>query len=50
MNKKWKKMLIPASFIGVSVGLTYFLFRNEPDKEMLKEEKKTVDTPSRLIQ
>ncbi len=50
MNKKWKKMLIPASFIGVSVGLTYFLFRNEPDKEMLKEEKKTVDTPSRVIQ
>ena len=37
MNKKWKKMLIPASFIGVSVGLTYFLFRNEPDKEMLKK-------------
>lgn len=40
MNKKWKKALLPIGILGAGVGLTYFLFRNQPE---------TIDQKSKKI-
>lgn len=48
MNKKWKKVLIPVSVIGTSVGLTYFLFRDHPEKKNEKAQKELLENSDRV--
>lgn len=39
MAKKAKKILLPLSIVGASLGLTYFLFRDQADKDFPKASK-----------
>ncbi|MHC5268181.1 alpha/beta fold hydrolase [Enterococcus sp. LJL98] len=50
MHKKWKKTLIPLSVVGASVGLTYFLFRNQPEEKKLGVAKNRTGRPGELRQ
>lgn len=49
MDQKWKKTLIPLGVVGTSLGLTYFLFRHQPEKIDQKTQKEGLASNSRLI-